>query len=95
MQKWVYSSYTPQQNGIAERKNGPILAIARALMLQMHVPELFWAEAVLTATYLLNRIPCHVLKGKSPFEILFPTKSPFFVPPPPSSQSLRLCFFCS
>jgi hypothetical protein len=34
---------TPQQNGIAECKNGPILAIARAraLMLQMHVPKLF------------------------------------------------------
>uniref|UniRef100_A0A2N9J2P6 Reverse transcriptase Ty1/copia-type domain-containing protein n=1 Tax=Fagus sylvatica TaxID=28930 RepID=A0A2N9J2P6_FAGSY len=58
----ISEDYTPQQNGIAERKNGPILAIARALMLQMHVPELFWAEAVLTATYLLNRIPCHVLK---------------------------------
>jgi hypothetical protein len=28
---------TPQQNGIAERKNGPILAIPRALMLQMNV----------------------------------------------------------
>jgi transposase InsO family protein len=71
---------TPQQNGIAERKNGPILAIARALMLQMHVPKLFWADAVLTATYLLNRKPSRVLKGKSPFEILFADKSPFSVP---------------
>uniref|UniRef100_A0A2N9F6X6 Integrase catalytic domain-containing protein n=1 Tax=Fagus sylvatica TaxID=28930 RepID=A0A2N9F6X6_FAGSY len=71
---------TPQQNGIAERKNGPILAIARALMLQMHVPKLFWADAVLTATYLLNRMPSRVLKGKSPFEILFADKSPFSVP---------------
>uniref|UniRef100_A0A2N9HKE0 Integrase catalytic domain-containing protein n=1 Tax=Fagus sylvatica TaxID=28930 RepID=A0A2N9HKE0_FAGSY len=71
---------TPQQNGIAERKNGPILAIARALMLQMHVPKSFWADAVLTATYLLNRMPSRVLKGKSPFEILFADKSPFSVP---------------
>jgi hypothetical protein len=71
---------TPQQNGIAERKNGPILAIARALMLQMHVPKPFWADAVLTATYLLNRMPSRVLKGKSPFEILFADKSPFSVP---------------
>uniref|UniRef100_A0A2N9FV09 Integrase catalytic domain-containing protein n=1 Tax=Fagus sylvatica TaxID=28930 RepID=A0A2N9FV09_FAGSY len=53
---------TPQQNGIAERKNGPILAIARALMLQMHVPKLFWADAVLTAAYLLNRMPSRILK---------------------------------
>jgi hypothetical protein len=71
---------TPQQNGIAERKNGPILAIARALMLQMHVPKPFWADVVLTATYLLNRMPSRVLKGKSPFEILFADKSPFSVP---------------
>uniref|UniRef100_A0A2N9F645 Integrase catalytic domain-containing protein n=1 Tax=Fagus sylvatica TaxID=28930 RepID=A0A2N9F645_FAGSY len=72
---------TPQQNGIAERKNGPILAIARALMLQMNVPKLFWADAVLTAAYLLNRMPSRILKGKSPFEIFFPGKNPFSVPP--------------
>jgi transposase InsO family protein len=45
---------TPQQNDIAGRKNEPILDIAHALMLQMHVPKLFWADAVLTATYFLN-----------------------------------------
>ena len=72
---------TPQQNGIAERKNGPILAIAHALMLQMNVIKLFWADAVLTAAYLLNRMPSCILKGKSPFEIFFPGKNPFSVPP--------------
>jgi transposase InsO family protein len=72
---------TPQQNGIAERKNGPILAIARALMLQMNVPKIFWADAVLTAAYLLNRMPSRILKGKSPFEMFFPGKNPFSVPP--------------
>jgi transposase InsO family protein len=72
---------TPQQNGIAKRKNGPILAIARALMLQMNVPKLFWADAVLTAAYLLNRMPSRILKGKSPFEMFFPGKNPFSVPP--------------
>uniref|UniRef100_A0A2N9I442 Integrase catalytic domain-containing protein n=1 Tax=Fagus sylvatica TaxID=28930 RepID=A0A2N9I442_FAGSY len=72
---------TPQQNDIAERKNGPILAIARALMLQMNVPKIFWADAVLTASYLLNRMPSRILKGKSPFEMFFPGKNPFSVPP--------------
>ena len=70
---------TPQQNGIVKRKNGPILAIARALMLQMNVPKLFWIDDVLTATYLLNRTFSHILKGKSPFE-MFPGKYPFSVP---------------
>ena len=72
---------TPQQNGIVERKNGPILVIARALMLQMNVPKLFWADAVLTTTYLLNRMPSHILKGKSHFEMFFPGKNPFSIPP--------------
>jgi transposase InsO family protein len=72
---------TPQQNGIAERKNGPILTIARALMLQMNVPKIFWADAVLTASYLLNRMSSRILKSKSPFEMFFPGKNPFSVPP--------------
>ena len=71
---------TPQQNGIAEQKNGPILAIACALMLQMNVPKLFWADAVLTTAYLLNKMPSRILKDKSPFEMFFPGKNPFSVP---------------
>ena len=53
---------TPQQNGIAERKNGLIIAIACALMLQMNVPKLFWGDAVLIAIYLLNQMPSLILK---------------------------------
>jgi hypothetical protein len=48
-------------------------------MLQMNVLKLFWVDAVLTATYLLNRTFSHILKGKSPFE-MFPGKYPFSVP---------------
>ncbi len=52
-----------------------------ALMLQMNAPELFWANAVLTTTYLLNWMPFRILKGKSPFEMLFPGKNPFSITP--------------
>jgi transposase InsO family protein len=72
---------TPQQNGVAERKNGPIIAIARALMLHMHVPKTFWGDAVLTASFLLNRTPSRVLHGKSPFQVMFPGIEPFPLPP--------------
>ena len=45
---------TPQQKGVAERKNSHLLAVTRALLFQTNVPKHFWGEAVLTATHLIN-----------------------------------------
>ncbi|RDX90909.1 hypothetical protein CR513_27180, partial [Mucuna pruriens] len=59
---------TPQQNGIAERKNRHLLEVARALLFQMFVPNVYWGEAVLTATYLINRLPTRVLNSISPIK---------------------------
>ena len=61
---------TPQQNGIAERKNGHLLEITRALIFQMNIPKSFWGEAVLIATYLINRLPSPILNYSSPVETL-------------------------
>lgn len=61
---------TPQQNGVAERKNGHLLDQTRALLFQRNVPKHFWGEAVLTATYLINRLPTRMLGFKSPMEML-------------------------
>ncbi|XP_068344010.1 uncharacterized protein [Pyrus communis] len=61
---------TPQQNGIAERKNWDLLEKTRALMLQMNVPKRFWSQGVLAATYLINRLPSRVLDTKSPSEVM-------------------------
>jgi len=52
---------TPQQNGVAERKNRILLEITRALMIESHVPEYYWPNAVTTAAYLLNRFPTKIL----------------------------------
>lgn len=62
--------YTPQQNGTAERKNRHILEVARSIMFSMNVPKFLWGEAVLTATYLINRMPSRVLGFISPREKL-------------------------
>ena len=66
--------YTPQQNGISERKNCHLLEMTRALMFQTNVPKIYWSDAILTATYLINRLPSVVLKNKSPLEIIYQRK---------------------
>ena len=53
--------YTPQQNGVAERKNRHIAEVARALMAEKNMPHHFWAEAVNTAVYIMNRTPTAVV----------------------------------
>ncbi|WZY94082.1 hypothetical protein YC2023_066411 [Brassica napus] len=66
--------YTPQQNGVAERKNRHLMEVARSIMFHMNVPKRFWSDAVQTACYLINRVPTRVLKKLSPFEVLNKTK---------------------
>ena len=62
--------YTPQQNGVAERKNRHLMEVARSLMFQSNVPKRFWSDAVATACYLINRTPTKILNEKAPFEVL-------------------------
>jgi len=66
--------YTPQQNGVSERKNRHLLEITRVLLFQSKIPKTFWSDAVLTATYLINRLPSMNLNYKSPLEILYKRK---------------------
>ena len=49
--------YTPQQNGIAERKNRTLKEMMNALLLSFGLPQNLWGEAVLIATQILNRVP--------------------------------------
>ncbi|MCO5596320.1 hypothetical protein L7F22_050381 [Adiantum nelumboides] len=57
IQRQFTCRYTPQQNGVAERKNRLIAKVARALMSEKNVPHCYWAEAVSTAVYIMNRTP--------------------------------------
>lgn len=63
--------YTPQQNGIVERRHRTLLESARALMFHSQLPLKFWPYAILTATWLLNRTPTRVLQWKTPYSLLF------------------------
>lgn len=60
--------YTPQQNGVSERKNRSLLDKARCLMMEANAPAYLWAEAINTANYLINRSPAKALNGSTPYE---------------------------
>ncbi|PKU60143.1 Retrovirus-related Pol polyprotein from transposon TNT 1-94 [Dendrobium catenatum] len=74
--------HTPQQNGLAERKHRHIIETARTLLLQAKLPTSFWVESVLTAVYLINRLPSPITKYISPFQCLYKT--------PPSYSHLKI-----
>lgn len=49
--------YTPQQNGIAERKNKTLIEMVNSMIIASASPKNLWGEALLTACYILNRVP--------------------------------------
>jgi transposase InsO family protein len=53
------SPYTPQQNGFVERKNITLLDMARTMLDEYKTPDQFWAEAINTACYSINRLYLH------------------------------------
>ncbi|KAK4390000.1 Retrovirus-related Pol polyprotein from transposon TNT 1-94 [Sesamum angolense] len=73
--------YTSQQNGVAERKHRHLLDVARTIMTHMHVPKSYWGDAILTASYLINRLPSSILNGDTPYSCLFPDSPLFGVTP--------------
>lgn len=69
--KFEYTvAYSPEQNGISERKNRTLVEAARSMLLESGLGKDLWAEAVNTANYIQNRISGRN-NEKSPIEIMF------------------------
>ena len=84
----VTAPYTPQHNGILERKNRTLVNMIRSMLKQKQMPHYLWGEAAATAAYLIIRSPTKKLQDKTPEEAWCGVK--------PSVQHLKifgsLCF---
>nr|KYP33098.1 Retrovirus-related Pol polyprotein from transposon TNT 1-94 [Cajanus cajan] len=60
---------SPQQNGVAERKNRHLLEVTRSLLIGSNVPSYLWGEALSSAIYLINRVPSSVLNFRRPLDV--------------------------
>jgi transposase InsO family protein len=66
--------YTPQQNGIIERKNRTLIEAARTMLDEYKVSDQFWAEAINTACHAINRLYLHKILNKTAYELLLGKK---------------------
>ncbi|CAL9028826.1 unnamed protein product [Prunus brigantina] len=68
IKRQLTTAYTPQQNGVSERKNRTILNMVRSLLVKGRIPKKFWPEAVLWSVHILNRSPTFSVKNMTPQE---------------------------
>jgi len=61
--------YTPQQNGVTERMNKTLMERVRSMLSGARLGQEFWAEAVDTACYLVNKSPSLALEDKTLQEV--------------------------
>lgn len=74
--------YSPQQNGVSEKKNISIMEMGKCMMQEKMLPKKFWVEATNTAVFLLNRLPTKALERSTPFEVWYGVK--------PSAKNLKV-----
>lgn len=69
-------AYSPEQNGISERKNRTLVEACRTMLTESGMPREYWDEAIMNANYTLNRVLSKD-DPKTPYEKLFETKPNF------------------
>nr|GEZ56823.1 ribonuclease H-like domain-containing protein [Tanacetum cinerariifolium] len=79
---------TPQQNGVAKRKNRTLIEVARTMLAGLFLPNTFWAKAVSTACYVLNRVLVTKPQNKTTYELLTENKANKTVGPNEANNSV-------
>ena len=79
-QHWIIhettTPYSPQSNGVAERKNRTLKEMINAMLISSGLPQNMWRKAIVTANYLLNKVPKNKAK-KTPYELWKGRKSSY------------------
>ncbi|GJT15903.1 putative ribonuclease H-like domain-containing protein [Tanacetum coccineum] len=70
IKKEFSAARTPQQNGVAERRNRTLIEDARTMLADSKLPTTFWAKATNTACYVQNRVLVVKPHNKTPYELL-------------------------
>ena len=60
---------TPQQNEVVERKNRTLQEMARTMINESNIEKYFWAEAINTSCYIINRVSIRKILNKTPYEL--------------------------
>ena len=68
IKRQLTAPYSPQQNGVVERKNRTVVSMVRAMLKAKDLPRELWGEAVSTTVYILNRTSSKALQGQTPHE---------------------------
>ena len=71
----IHSGYTPQQNGVAERKNRSLKEMTTCMLEAKKLAANLWAKAMNAAVYIHNRVPHSSMKGKNPLKSYFKNKT--------------------
>nr|GEW66085.1 retrovirus-related Pol polyprotein from transposon TNT 1-94 [Tanacetum cinerariifolium] len=66
----TYSTKTPQQNGVVERRNCTLVEAAKTMLIFSHAPLFLWAEAIATACYTQNHSIIHRRFNKTPYKLI-------------------------
>jgi transposase InsO family protein len=69
VQRHLTAPYTPEQNGVVERRNQSMLGMAHSMLKAMSMLSWFWREVVITVVFILNRSPTQSVGVMTPYEV--------------------------